>query len=62
MKDTRIIMGMPITVEIVDTKATEKTIDMIFDYFTYVDNTFSTKKQIIILIFIVLMALLIHQD
>lgn len=46
MKTTRVLMGMPITVEIVsDLPQTEKTIGDIFDYFTYVDETFSTYKD-----------------
>ena len=45
MKDTRLLMGMPITVEIVDQKATKKDINDVFSYFTYVDTTFSTYKQ-----------------
>lgn len=36
---------MPITVEIVDKQATQKDINDVFSYFTYVDNTFSTYKQ-----------------
>jgi thiamine biosynthesis lipoprotein len=45
MKITKILMGMPITVEIVDTQVTTKDIDDVFDYFTYVDTTFSTYKK-----------------
>jgi FAD:protein FMN transferase len=37
-------MGMPVTVEIVDAKATQNVIDKVFNYFTYVDQTFSTFK------------------
>lgn len=45
MKQTRIIMGMPITVEIIDTSATEENVEKIFDYFIAVDNRFSTYKK-----------------
>jgi thiamine biosynthesis lipoprotein len=44
MKQTRAIMGMPITVEIVDATATNDIFDEIFGYFSYVDETFSTYK------------------
>lgn len=44
MKITRICMGMPITVEIVDRKVRENDIEKIFTYFDYIDNTFSTYK------------------
>ena len=45
MKDTRLIMGMPVAVEIVDDTATTQNIDEIFDYFIYVDEKFSTYKE-----------------
>lgn len=45
MKQTRFLMGMPITVEIVDPSATEKIIEKIFDYFIWVDSKFSTYKK-----------------
>ncbi len=49
MKQTRLMMGMPISVEIVDDWATDKVandaIDMVFDYFQYVDDKFSTYKE-----------------
>jgi len=38
-------MGMPITVEVVDKSVTSADIDAAFDYFAYVDDTFSTYKQ-----------------
>lgn len=44
MKDTQSIMGMPITVEIVDDNATVQTLQQVFDYFTQVDRVFSTYK------------------
>ncbi len=44
MRQNRIIMGMPVTVDVMDPRATEKTIDGIFEYFAYVDRKFSTYK------------------
>jgi thiamine biosynthesis lipoprotein len=44
MKQTRILMGMPVTVEVVDPNATASTLDMVYDYFQYVDDKFSTYK------------------
>ena len=38
-------MGMPITVEIVDPSATETIFDIVYEYFNYVDETFSTYKD-----------------
>jgi len=38
-------MGMPITVEVIDTSATELDFDDTFAYFEYVDEKFSTYKQ-----------------
>jgi len=43
-KDTRILMGMPITVEIVGAFNYDKNIDKIFSYFHSIDNIFSTYK------------------
>jgi thiamine biosynthesis lipoprotein len=58
MKQTRLIMGMPITVEIVEkadatatespavpASATATTIEKVFDYFHYIDEKFSTYKE-----------------
>ncbi len=45
MKQTRLLMGMPITVEIVDDSVTEAAINAVYEYFTYVDETFSTYKD-----------------
>lgn len=39
------MMGMPITVEIVDEFVSESAIAAVFDYFQYVDETFSTYKD-----------------
>jgi thiamine biosynthesis lipoprotein len=44
VKQTRILMGMPITVEIVDESADDADLAAIFDYFEYVDEKFSTYK------------------
>jgi FAD:protein FMN transferase len=44
MKQTKIIMGMPIMVEIVD-KASPAIFKQIFDYFKSIDDKFSTYKK-----------------
>lgn len=48
MKETRTLMGMPVTVEIVDPAAvtgiTEEIIRAVFDYFKYIDEKFSPYK------------------
>jgi FAD:protein FMN transferase len=45
MKDTRLMMGMPITVEVVDANARAEDIEDVFTFFEYVDRTFSTYKE-----------------
>src|SRR5476651_2341325 len=45
MKQTRLLMGMPITVNIVDASVAQEDIDAIFDYFFYIDDIFSTYKD-----------------
>lgn len=45
MKETKLLMGMPITIEIIDKEASMGDIDNVFDYFTYVDEKFSTYKN-----------------
>lgn len=45
MKETRILMGMPITIEILDSHANQKAIDTIFEYFASIDRRFSTYKD-----------------
>jgi FAD:protein FMN transferase len=45
MKDTRIIMGMPITVELVDPHATPLDLEDVFEYFNSVDRRFSVFKD-----------------
>lgn len=44
MRETRMIMGMPITIEVVDPQVTAQNIQEIFSYFTYIDEKFSTYK------------------
>ena len=38
-------MGMPVSVEIADTSAAQESLAKAFDYFTYIDQTFSTYKE-----------------
>ncbi len=50
MKQTRFLMGMPITIEIIEDphaaeKAATKIFDEVFAYFTHIDETFSTYKS-----------------
>ena len=45
MKELQLLMGMPITVEVVDPCVTEADIANIFAYFGAVDDTFSTYKE-----------------
>ncbi len=45
MKETRLLMGMPVTVEIVDAHATQRDLDCVYGYFEYVDAKFSTYKE-----------------
>ncbi len=45
MKQLQWLMGMPITVEIVDPGVTEANIASVFDYFRAIDETFSTYKE-----------------
>jgi FAD:protein FMN transferase len=45
MKQTRILMDMPVTIEVVDQSVTPEDIDRIYQYFTYIDTTFSTFKE-----------------
>jgi FAD:protein FMN transferase len=44
MRDTRLIMGMPVTVEIIDA-ASPLLLEDVFDYFTSVDQRFSLYKD-----------------
>lgn len=45
MKQTRLLMGMPITLEVLDERVIESDIADIFDYFISIDNRFSTYKK-----------------
>ena len=45
MKQLQLLMGMPITVEVVDPTVTEADIEKVFAYFRTVDDTFSTYKE-----------------
>lgn len=45
MKETRLLMGMPITVEIAEAAASRDDLEHIFVYFAWVDETFSTYKE-----------------
>ena len=45
MKETRLMMGMPITVEIIDNDATTVDLQKVFDYFNYVEEKFSLFKK-----------------
>jgi thiamine biosynthesis lipoprotein len=44
-KETRLLMGMPITIEIQDVGGSQEHLDSLFAYFTWVDETFSTYKE-----------------
>jgi len=44
MKQTRIIMGMPVILEVVDPGVSGETFEAVFDYFGYVDRKFSTYE------------------
>jgi len=44
MKQTRLLMGMPITIEVVDSTVVQDDIDNVFAYFVAIDDTFSTYK------------------
>lgn len=45
MQESRLIMGMPITVEIVDPTVSQEALNQTFTYFEYVDKKFSTYKD-----------------
>jgi len=45
MKRTRLLMGMPITIEVIDPRIKETDIASIFDYFASVDRMFSPFKK-----------------
>jgi thiamine biosynthesis lipoprotein len=45
MKETRLLMGMPITVEVADQGASSSDLEVVFSYLISVDETFSTYKE-----------------
>jgi thiamine biosynthesis lipoprotein len=45
MKETRLLMGMPVTLEVIDASATETALNSVFAYFEYIDRKFSTYKD-----------------
>lgn len=45
MKQTRMLMGMPITVEIVDAFVTAQALENVFEYFISVEERFSTYRE-----------------
>lgn len=45
MKQTKLLMGMPITVEIVDSHVSGDIFKKVYDYFRYVDGKYSTYKK-----------------
>lgn len=45
MKQTRLLMGMPITLEVMDEKVTQDDLNAVFAYFVSVDERFSTYKE-----------------
>lgn len=45
MKKTRLIMGMPITIDIVGAKSSDELFSQVFDYFREVDRRFSPYKK-----------------
>jgi thiamine biosynthesis lipoprotein len=45
MKETRIIMGMPVVLEIVDANVSLEAMEKVFTYLNFVDQKFSTYKK-----------------
>ncbi|HEX3269487.1 MAG TPA: FAD:protein FMN transferase [Ktedonobacterales bacterium] len=45
MKDTRLLMGMPITVEVADESVSKDDLETVFSYLVSVDERFSTYKE-----------------
>jgi thiamine biosynthesis lipoprotein len=45
MKKQAVIMGMPVTVNVVDKNVTDEDINEVFSYFHYIDGKFSTYKK-----------------
>ncbi len=46
LKETRILMGMPITLEVVDRYVSPVLFEEIYGYFEYIDEKFSTYKEL----------------
>ncbi len=44
MKQTRLLMGMPVTIEVVDASVSTRDIAKVFSYFEYIDAKFSPFK------------------
>jgi thiamine biosynthesis lipoprotein len=44
MKQTRLLMGMPVTIEVVDSTVTHNDLERVFAYFVSIDDIFSTYK------------------
>src|ERR1022692_1258724 len=45
MKQTRLLMGMPVTIEVVDATVTQDILNKVFASFVWVDDVFSTYKD-----------------
>jgi thiamine biosynthesis lipoprotein len=45
MKKHADIMGMPVTIQVIDTSVTEEDINEVFSYFHFIDKKFSTYKE-----------------
>jgi thiamine biosynthesis lipoprotein len=45
MKETRILMGMPVTLELSDPWAKQDALEIVFAYFEHIDEKFSTYKE-----------------
>jgi FAD:protein FMN transferase len=45
VKTTKILMGMPITIEVIDPGAEPADVEEVFSYFSYIDEKFSTYKK-----------------
>jgi FAD:protein FMN transferase len=45
MKETRLLMGMPITIEVAEQSVTQEDLESVFAYFVSVDERFSTYKD-----------------
>lgn len=45
MQETRIIMNMPVIVEVIDPDVTQEILNAVFDYFHYIEEKFSIYKK-----------------